>query len=57
MPAIAELVRAGVQPLSASGVLGDPTRASAEEGRRLFDELAAQLVAAVAQWIDWWVEQ
>jgi creatinine amidohydrolase len=52
VPAIAELVRAGVQPLSPSGVLGDPTRASVEEGRRLFDELAAQLLAAVAQWID-----
>ena len=52
VPAIAELVRAGVQPLSPSGVLGDPTRASVEEGRRLFDELAAQLVAAVARWVD-----
>jgi mycofactocin precursor peptide peptidase len=52
VPAIAELVRAGVQPLSPSGVLGDPTRASVEEGRRLFDELAAQLVAAVARWVE-----
>jgi creatinine amidohydrolase len=52
VPAIAELVRAGVQPLSPSGVLGDPTRASVEEGRRLFDELAAQLLAAVARWVD-----
>jgi creatinine amidohydrolase len=52
VPAIAELVRAGVQPLSPSGVLGDPTRASVEEGRRLFDELAAQLVGAVARWVD-----
>jgi creatinine amidohydrolase len=52
VPAIAELVRAGVQPLSPSGVLGDPTRASVEEGKRLFDELAAQLVAAVARWVD-----
>jgi creatinine amidohydrolase len=52
VPAIAELVRAGVQPLSPSGVLGDPTRASVEEGRRMFDELAAQLLAAVARWVD-----
>ena len=52
VPAIAELVRAGVQPLSPSGVLGDPTRASVEHGRRLFDELAAQLVAAVARWVE-----
>jgi creatinine amidohydrolase/Fe(II)-dependent formamide hydrolase-like protein len=43
-------VRVGVQPLSASGVLGDPTSASAEEGRRLFEQLAAQLAAAVASW-------
>jgi creatinine amidohydrolase len=52
VPAIAELVRAGVQPLSPSGVLGDPTRASGEEGRRMFDELATQLLAAVARWVD-----
>jgi mycofactocin precursor peptide peptidase len=52
VPAIAELVRAGVQALSPSGVLGDPTRASVEEGRRLFDELAAQLLDAVARWVD-----
>lgn len=57
VPAMAELVRVGVQPLSPSGVLGDPTRASAEAGRQLFDELAAQLVAAVAQWVDSWFEQ
>ena len=52
VPAMAELVRSGVQPLSASGVLGDPTTASADEGRRLFAELAAQLVGAVASWVD-----
>jgi creatinine amidohydrolase len=52
VPAIAELVRSGVQPLSASGVLGDPTSASAEEGRRLFAVLAAQLAAGVATWAD-----
>jgi mycofactocin system creatininase family protein len=52
VPAMADLVRSGVQPLSASGVLGDPTTASADEGRRLFAELAAQLVGAVASWVD-----
>ena len=52
VPAMAELVRSGVQPLSASGVLGDPTTASADEGRRLFAELAAQLAGAVASWVD-----
>jgi creatinine amidohydrolase len=50
VPGMAELVRVGVQPLSPSGVLGDPTRATAEAGRQLFDELTAQLVAAVARW-------
>src|SRR5688572_4174738 len=38
VPAMAELVRSGVQPLSASGVLGDPMTASADEGRRLLAE-------------------
>ena len=52
VPAMAELVRYGVQPLSASGVLGDPTTASADEGRRLLAELAAQLAGAVASWVD-----
>jgi mycofactocin precursor peptide peptidase len=50
VPTMPELVRSGVRPLSASGVLGDPTTASAQEGRRLFDELAAQLAAAVTRW-------
>jgi creatinine amidohydrolase len=52
IPAVSELVSVGVQTLSASGVLGDPTGASVEEGRRLFDELTAQLVAAVARRYD-----
>jgi creatinine amidohydrolase len=51
-PTIAELVRSGVRPVSPSGVLGDPTAASAEDGRRLFAQLAGQLVSAVAAWVD-----
>jgi creatinine amidohydrolase len=39
----------GVRPVSSNGVLGDPTGASAEEGRVLFDALVADLVASVAQ--------
>jgi mycofactocin system creatininase family protein len=50
VPTMPELVRSGVRPLSASGVLGDPTTASAQEGRRLFDDLAGQLAAAVTRW-------
>ena len=39
----------GVRPVSSNGVLGDPTRASAEEGRALLDALVADLAASVAQ--------
>jgi creatinine amidohydrolase len=51
---LAELLPAlqaeGVRPVSPSGVLGDPTGATAAEGRRLLDELAGALVAAVDAW-------
>jgi mycofactocin precursor peptide peptidase len=41
----------GVRPVSSSGVLGDPTGASAEEGREMLDHLVAGLAAAVtAHW-------
>ena len=41
----------GVRPVSSSGVLGDPTGASAEEGRELLDHLVTELAAAVvARW-------
>jgi creatinine amidohydrolase len=46
-----ELLRAeGVGAVSASGVLGDPTGASADEGQQLLDALAGQLVREVASW-------
>ena len=38
----------GVRAVSSNGVLGDPTGASAEEGRRLLDTLVADLTASVA---------
>lgn len=38
----------GVRPVSSNGVLGDPSGASAEEGRALMDALVADLAAAVA---------
>jgi mycofactocin precursor peptide peptidase len=41
----------GVRAVSASGVLGDPSGASAAEGRRLLEAAAADLVAAVRGWI------
>jgi creatinine amidohydrolase len=39
----------GVRPVSSNGVLGDPTGASAEEGRALLDALVADLAASVTQ--------
>lgn len=49
-PTLAELVEHGVAALSGSGVLGDPSGATAEEGRRLMAKLADQLVDAVVAW-------
>lgn len=45
-----ELRRRGVISVSPNGVLGDPTGASGDEGRRLLDGLAADLLAAVEAW-------
>jgi mycofactocin system creatininase family protein len=45
-----KLRRGGVASVSPNGVLGDPADASAEHGRRLLDNLAADLVAAVEAW-------
>ena len=50
IPAMVDLVRYGVQPLSETGVLGDPTAATAEHGDELFDDLAEHLARAVADW-------
>jgi mycofactocin precursor peptide peptidase len=47
---IGDLRRGGVASVSANGVLGDPTGATADEGRRLLDRLAADLIAAVDAW-------
>ena len=38
----------GVRPVSSNGVLGDPTGASAEEGRALLDVLVSDLAASVS---------
>ena len=38
----------GVRPVSSNGVLGDPTGASAEEGRELLDALVSDLAARVS---------
>jgi creatinine amidohydrolase len=48
---LAELMPAlrtgGVRAVSANGVLGDPTGASAEEGEQIFDALVADLAATL----------
>jgi creatinine amidohydrolase len=49
---IGELRRAGVGAVSENGVLGDPTGASAQEGRALLEEIFEQLVLAVAERFD-----
>lgn len=44
------LRRAGVRAVSPNGVLGDPAGATAEQGRRLLDEAAADLSALLDGW-------
>jgi creatinine amidohydrolase len=44
---MAALRSEGVRSVSPNGVLGDPAGASAEEGRTLLDEMAAQLIEEV----------
>jgi creatinine amidohydrolase len=39
----------GVRPVASNGVLGDPTGASAEEGRALLDALVADLTASLGK--------
>jgi creatinine amidohydrolase len=41
---------AGVGAISPSGVLGDPTGASAEEGERLLATLIADALAQIERW-------
>jgi creatinine amidohydrolase len=41
---------AGVRAVSESGILGDPTGATAQDGRALLDGLAADLIRRVAAW-------
>ncbi len=52
IPSTTDLIEHGVRALSPSGVLGDPTLASAEEGHRLFASLADDLGATVAEWVE-----
>jgi mycofactocin system creatininase family protein len=44
------LRREGVGAVSSSGVLGDPTTATAEAGARIFDDMVADCVRRIRQW-------
>lgn len=44
------LVRDGVRKISANGVLGDPTGASADEGQELLDSAVRQMSALLKGW-------
>jgi creatinine amidohydrolase len=46
-----ELAANGVRAVSATGVLGDPTRATQADGAALLDELGAALVRHVQTWL------
>lgn len=51
LPRILPALRAGgVAAVSPNGVLGDPTTASADEGRRLWDALLADARARLGRW-------
>lgn len=45
-----ELLAGGVRPLAESGVLGDPTGASAREGRKLLARAVTDLVETISAW-------
>jgi creatinine amidohydrolase len=51
IPTMIELIRHGVRPISESGVLGDPSGATADEGFELFRRLADHLAGAVDDWV------
>jgi creatinine amidohydrolase len=48
---IDEMRTGGVAAVSRNGVLGDPTGATAAEGRRILDALVADAVARVGAWL------
>jgi creatinine amidohydrolase len=45
-----QLTAHGVRAVSETGVLGDPTAATAAQGIALLDDLAAQLIGHVTTW-------
>lgn len=47
--AISAMFESGVQAIAANGVIGDPTRASAEHGTRYWEKLSEVTLSAVSQ--------
>jgi mycofactocin system creatininase family protein len=45
-----EMLRGGVGAVSSLGILGDPTTATAEEGRRIFTEMVDACAERVTRW-------
>jgi creatinine amidohydrolase/Fe(II)-dependent formamide hydrolase-like protein len=45
-----EMLRGGVAAVSSLGVLGDPTTATAVEGRRIFAEMVDACAGRVSRW-------
>lgn len=45
-----QMLRGGVAAVSSLGVLGDPTTATADEGRRIFAEMVDSCAARVVRW-------
>ena len=43
---------AGVRAVTATGILGDPTTADAETGRKLLETLSAAMLEEVTTWLD-----
>jgi len=46
-----QLREGGLAAVTETGVLGDPTGANAEEGRRLLDQLTASVDDQLARWL------
>ncbi|HUF97741.1 MAG TPA: mycofactocin biosynthesis peptidyl-dipeptidase MftE [Ilumatobacter sp.] len=52
IPTNDELIEHGVQAVSPSGVLGDPSNSTPEDGQRMFADLTDDLCATVAEWVE-----
>jgi creatinine amidohydrolase len=55
MDAVARMRADGVAAVSANGVLGDPTGASAQEGARMFAGMVDDLVAVLEECRRTWI--